>query len=125
MSVAAAPTKQGEGEEFARCFSIKARGILSYRSDGRILIKGVGDADFKPYRLKKPDIPLEEWLSLKRQQLLSVERWCFEVTELPSMDELEEWVLDSVVETPTGHSVEPDGCGPDGVPSWLRCLGLI
>jgi len=40
--------------------------------------------------------------------------------ETPSMDELEEWVFDSVCETPDGRTVEPDH--PD---SWLSLLGLI
>ena len=44
---------------------------------------------------------------------------------LPDMEELEEWMFDSVCETPTGNDVEPDGYGPDGVPSWLLLLGLI
>lgn len=125
MSAAALTNDVEVGGEFARFFSTKDRGIVSYRNDGRILIRRFGDEDFKPYKVKKEDMRLDEWLALKKQQLLSVPRWCFEVTELPSMDELEEWASDSVVDTPTGYSVEPDGCGPDGVPSWLRCLGLI
>jgi hypothetical protein len=48
-----------------------------------------------------------------------------EIHELPSLAELEEWMLDSVCERPTGDSVEPDGQGPDGAPSWLLALGLI
>lgn len=40
--------------------------------------------------------------------------------ETPSMDELQEWVFDSVCETPEGDEVEPDA--PD---SWLSLLGLI
>ena len=43
-----------------------------------------------------------------------------EVYDTPSLDELEEWVFDSVCETPDGRTVEPDH--PD---SWLCLLGLI
>lgn len=35
------------------------------------------------------------------------------------------WVYDSVCPTPTGYTVEPDGHGPDGVPSWLIILGYL
>lgn len=45
--------------------------------------------------------------------------------ELPGEEQLEAWVFDSVCETPTGFSVEPDGHGPDGCPSWLMLLGLV
>ena len=45
--------------------------------------------------------------------------------KLPSMHELMAWNEDGICETPTGHRVEPDGTGPDGVPSWLRALRLI
>tara|TARA_R100000808_G_scaffold24765_1_gene58166 strand:- start:4729 stop:4890 length:162 start_codon:yes stop_codon:yes gene_type:complete len=38
----------------------------------------------------------------------------------PDMEQIEEWVWDSVCETPDGDPVEPDH--PD---SWLRLLGLI
>lgn len=38
----------------------------------------------------------------------------------PTMDQVETWVFDSVVETPDERDVEPDD--PD---SWLSVLGLI
>ena len=41
------------------------------------------------------------------------------------MQELMAWDEDGICETPTGHRVETDGTGPDGVPSWLRALRLI
>ncbi len=44
---------------------------------------------------------------------------------ISSQRTLEKWLCDDVVKTPTGHTVEPDGHGPDGSPSWLRVLGLI
>lgn len=112
-------------DEFARFFSIKHYGLLSYRRDGRILIQRAGECGFRPFFKKKDGVPIDEWIVMKQQEIDAVPRWCFEVTALPSMEELEEWASDSVVETPTGHTVEPDGTGPDGVPSWLRCLGLI
>jgi hypothetical protein len=39
---------------------------------------------------------------------------------VPSMEQIEEWVIDSVCETPEGDCVEPDH--PD---SWLSLLRLI
>lgn len=45
--------------------------------------------------------------------------------ELPVLAELEEWSSDAICPTPTGDDVEPDGIGPDGVPSWLMLLGYI
>lgn len=39
---------------------------------------------------------------------------------------MKEWVYDSVCESVTGrHTVEPEGIGPDGAPSWLLAMGLI
>lgn len=43
----------------------------------------------------------------------------------PTLATLERWSNDGVCRTPTGHRVEPDGHGPDGVPSWLLILGMI
>lgn len=114
-----------ESTEFARCFSPNVHALLSFRTDGRVLIQRFGDPCFLPYRTKKEEIPLDEWIAAKKARLAQLPSWCLEITELPSEEELAEWVSDSVVDTPTGHRVEPDGIGPDGVPSWLRCLGLI
>ena len=46
--------------------------------------------------------------------------WKGEEYEVPSMEQLEEWVCDSVCETPDGEIVEHDH--PD---SWIFLLGLI
>ena len=43
-----------------------------------------------------------------------------ETYAVPSMEQIEEWVFDSVCETPEGDCVEPDH--PD---SWLSLLRLI
>jgi hypothetical protein len=42
-----------------------------------------------------------------------------------SPSELEEATFDGTCETPNGHTVEPDGVDPEGVPSWLLIHGLI
>jgi len=46
--------------------------------------------------------------------------WRGEIYNEPSIEALQEWVSDSVCETPDGETVEPDH--PD---SWLSILGLI
>jgi hypothetical protein len=45
--------------------------------------------------------------------------------EQPSMDQIEEWVFDSICEATDGCIVEPDGICEHGHWSWLRALGLI
>lgn len=51
--------------------------------------------------------------------------WALTVKRLPSEATLREAVFDGVCESVTGDTVEPDGYGPDGAPSWLRALGMI
>jgi hypothetical protein len=43
----------------------------------------------------------------------------------PSLAELEDWNNDGICESITGDTVEPDGHGPDGAPSWLLAMGMI
>jgi len=74
---------------------------------------------------KKVDVPLAQWVANKKAALILMDRWQLEVEELPSIQELMSWSDDGICETPTGHRVEPDGTGPDGVPSWLGALRLI
>jgi len=45
--------------------------------------------------------------------------------KVPSIKALEKMSNDAIVTTPTGHRVEPDGYGPDGLPSWLLVMGVI
>lgn len=49
-----------------------------------------------------------------------VVRWRRDWHFVPTMEQVEEWVFDSLCETPTGSTVEPDH--PH---SWLSLLGLI
>jgi len=71
------------------------------------------------------DVPLAKWVANKKAALISMDSWQLEVKELPNMQELMAWNEDGICETPSGHRVEPDGTGPDGVPSWLPALRLI
>jgi len=43
----------------------------------------------------------------------------------PNFEQLESWVVDSVVEATDGCDIEPDGICQHGHPSWLLYLGLI
>lgn len=47
--------------------------------------------------------------------------------EVPSMDEFEWWVFDSLCEAACtcGAQVEPDGYCEHGRPSWLLAVGLV
>ena len=47
------------------------------------------------------------------------------VDPCPSFEQLKAAVFDSVCPSITGDTVEPDGYGPDGAPSWLLLLGAI
>jgi len=112
------------GTELHRYFSVARGALMSVRSNGVTQIRQVDD-DWKVLSRKRVDVPLAQWVANKKAALISMDRWQLVVEELPSMQELMAWHEDGICETPTGHRVEPDGTGPDGVPSWLRALRLI
>ena len=43
----------------------------------------------------------------------------------PSLEQLEQWLMDGICEATDGCIVEPDGTCPHGCSSWLLELGLI
>jgi len=47
-------------------------------------------------------------------------RWNSRWWEVPTMEQVQAWTLDSVCETPAGDIIEPDAEG-----SWLRLLNLV
>ena len=112
------------GTELHRYFSVTRGALISIRSNGVTLCRQVDD-DWKVLSRKKVDCSLAQWVANKKAALGSLSRWQLEVEDLPSMQELMAWNEDGICETPTGHRVEPDGTGPDGVPSWLRAMRLI
>ena len=112
------------GSELHRYFSIARGALISVRSNGVTLCRQVDD-DWRVLSRKKVDVPLSQWVVNKKSSLSALARWQLEVDDLPSLKELMAWNEDGICETPTGHRVEPDGTGPDGVPSWLRALRLI
>ena len=112
------------GTELHRYFSVARGALISVRSNGVTLCRQIDD-DWKVLSRKKASCSLAQWVGNKKAALGSLSRWQLEVEGLPSMEELMTWNEDGICETPTGHRVEPDGTGPDGVPSWLRALRLI
>ncbi len=112
------------GSELHRYFSIARGALISIRSNGVTLFLQIDD-DWRVLSRKKVDVPLAQWVANKKAAPISMERRQLKVEELPSIEELMAWNDDGICETPTGHRVEPDGTGPDGVPSWLRALRLI
>lgn len=45
---------------------------------------------------------------------------------IPDDDQIRAWILDyEQCTTPTGYTVEVDGYGPDGCPSWCIILGIV
>lgn len=113
-----------DAQEFLRFFHPNNHTLVSCRNDGTVWAQTVGEEWFLHSR-KKEEISLEAWKALKRNFAATLPAWCREVSELPTMEELEEMTFDSICPTPTGDDVEPDGYGPDGAPSWLMALGLI
>ena len=116
--------QDANGPELHRYFSVARGALISVRANGATLCRQVDD-DWKVLSRKKADIPLAQWVAKTSAALCSLARWQLDVEELPSMQELMAWNEDGICETPTGHRVEPDGTGLDGVPSWLRALRLI
>ena len=51
--------------------------------------------------------------------------WRGQLFDVPTFEELEGWVFDSVCETLEGGTIEPDGWDCEGCPSWLLVLGLV
>jgi hypothetical protein len=108
-----------------RYFSPTARALVTLTSEGVTLIRRIDDDDWKIRARKKESISYDEWIAIKRTDIAKLPAWALDIRDLPSLENLEEWLFDGLCQTPTGHDVEPDGEGPDGVPSWLRLLGLI
>ena len=45
--------------------------------------------------------------------------------DIPDLDQIEEWLFDSICESLDGCIVEHDGHCPHGHPSWILALGVI
>ena len=58
-------------------------------------------------------------------RLESAHKYLTGFSKPPGLGSLERYSYNGVCTTPTGKRTEPDGCGPDGSPSWLLVLGMI
>ncbi len=56
---------------------------------------------------------------------MSTENTKSEILDSPSLEQLEQWLMDGICEATDGCIVEPDGTCPHGCSSWLLELGLI
>ena len=112
------------GSELHRYFSVARGALISVRLNGVTLCRQVDD-EWKVLARKKGDVPLAQWVVNKQTAVNDLARRQLDIDEPPSMEDLMAWNEDGICETPTGHRVEPDGAGPDGVPSCLRALRLI
>lgn len=116
---------KAHGTELYRFFSPKRGGLMAVMSDGVTLRKTPLSSGWKIYSRKKPEVSMADWRASVDRRYEKTPQWCKDVKSIPSFETLQRWNGDCVCETPTGHTVEPDGEGPDGVPSWLRLFRLI
>lgn len=115
---------QAHGKELHRYFSVRRAALISIRSDGVTLYRTIASG-WKVLLRKRADYPLDRWIEQKAAMVASLPEWQRRTTTLPSLENLMSQDCDGICDTPTGFRVEPDGRGPDGVPSWLRVLHLI
>lgn len=112
------------GAELFRYFSISRRCLMAAMEDGTTLYK-TPYSGWKVFARKKADVPLEQWRRGKEEMVSKLPEWARKCKSIPSVSALERWSYDGICETPTGETVEPDGIGTDGVPSWTLIFGFI
>nr|WP_294546904.1 hypothetical protein [uncultured Rhodopila sp.] len=113
----------GRTEKF-RYFSPKHRCLLAFMSDGVILRRTAYSNGWKV--AGKCKIPVDQRVAHIQATMEKWPSWLCEIKTLPSVRTLERWLHeDGMCETPSGDTVEPDGTGSDGAPSWLRLLRMI
>ncbi len=114
-----------EYPELGRYFSRRRSALYSLRADGSTWCKRL----YHGWRIANPTPApegIQASIDLFNRIAASGQPWQRRVDDIPTLSDLEEQLSeDGSCETPTGHQVEPDGCGPDGVPSWLRVFGMV
>lgn len=116
---------KAHGTELYRFFSPSRHGLMVVMSDGVTLCATPWSSGWKIYSRKKPEVSMADWQASVDSRYASLPQWCKKVKSIPSRGTLMRWSDSGMCDTPTHHTVEPDGTGPDGVPSWLRLFGLI
>ncbi len=121
-----APSQPSGAEpERYRFFSVRLHRLISYREDGAVYIREVGSDWVRTRAPAESDEIRAERFTRAATAIRNLPDWARSITDLPSMEEIERWATDSVVEATDGEEVEPDGHSPDGAPSWLLALGMI
>lgn len=111
--------------ELFRFFDQKTGHMVSIHDDGTVNRASINETRYRCVARKKAEVPMEQWVARKKEIYDALPEWTKKVRRLPSMATLEHWSEEGFCMTPTGHRVEPDGHGPDGVPSWLLLLHFI
>ena len=115
-----------EARETLRFFHPERRRLVSVRADGGVFTREIGAAWKRAKGAKAaPGTSVETFLAQMRGRAASLPCWAQEVTELPTMAEVEHWLFDGIALTTDGQEIEPDGTAGNGAPSWLVALGLI
>ena len=115
---------EAHGTELFRFFRAETGQLNAIMTDGVRLFR----TPFHGWRVGgrvRADVSLDKWASSWKIIRDNQPEWARSLKSIPTQSTLEKWENDGVCKTPTGHTVEPDGVGPDGVPSWLRILRLI
>jgi hypothetical protein len=100
--------------------------LIAYCEDKTTLFRSPYTSGWKIRGKIKPDRTVEQATDNIRTAMRNKnETWRLNVKRMPSLRTLEEWASEGVCETVTGDTVEPDGIGRDGAPSWLRALCMI
>ena len=120
----AIPEKDLPATELVRYLNTNGH-LISVRDDGTTYVATLNSRGWILYRTKKVEVTLDAWRLAKLERAATLEPWRRKVRKLPALRTLERWSYDGVCKSVTGATVEPDGHGPDGAPSWLLALGLI
>ena len=110
------------GTEVLRYFSVRARGLVSLRSDGYLLVRRP-DHGWKIWS-RLADTTTPQAAAAKLREKLAP--WKLRVTTLPTCAEIHEWSFDGLCATTDGDNLEPDYRGDrEHGPSWLVALGYV
>lgn len=111
------PVKITEADQFPAAINVRRRGddILV---PGH-LVKTVTLPDGTIQKLLRDGAVARFTRKGDRSQVLKL-RWHSKWWEVPAMEDVQRWTLDSVCETPAGDIIEPDADD-----SWLHLLGLV
>lgn len=121
---------ESSGPELLRYYSPKYACLASIRATGEIWTKSLYKDWMSTKRIKSvKGATQEEHNEIVRKNIETLKErlqpWQIDA-KLPSLSSVKKWITGDVgVKSPTGYTVDPDGVGPDGVPSWLILLRMI